>query len=1100
MANRTITFTLQGNDQLSAALKNAEKNLRGLTGATFSANTRALANAQANLKNIEQYKKLQAAILANNAAQIQSRADQAKLFKQRQEAVKQLGDMQKAYARLQDVYKANRRAMGTEAANVMKGQLRDAANELKAQQRVVQNLDRAYDALPNHARKLQEQLASQRTQLAQLRTSIPTANIAAAEAALRSQIEQTTNALNREIAALERRNQIHQNFSQAGQDLSNAYSNFQGAVQTAQTLMNPFTQAADNAMTFEKAMSRLKSLTQMKNLRAGNLAQVEAEMRSMTSTIANLGATTEYTANQIAGAANFYAMSGWTSEQINAMLPTTTDLASISLVSIDRVADMLSDDMTAFGIKAGQSYKLASGRVVDGAKYFGDAVAYATTQANMDLTTFHESWKYNAPTAHAMNLSLGESIAQNMVAANAGIKGSMSGTSFRQFWVRLAAPPKSAQKSLEEMGLAASDATKKVMETQAAMNEAGVDMNSDLFTKIEALERYYQTLSGDARTGWLKALTGQTALSGVQSLFDLGKLDEARRYKQDIDSGAIGGWAADTARVMRDNTLTEIEYAKSALDALQRSAGDALLPTIRSAAESITPLIASLAEFTAQHPQVVQGFATIAASISAATVSIAAFSLAMAGVRFAQAGIATAGLVFGDLAAKVSMARTALLGLSAANVTASLSTGLTAATTAMRAFGSAALMAARSAMMFMFTPLGAALLAIGAAAYYAYNHWDQLSAAFSTIGDALSSSMLPALESAGQAVNALLGTALAPVGDVISNLTNYIGGGLVGALVGALGIVGSLFSGIVVGVAGVIKTIAELGSGIADAFGKLKDGDFSGAFDALSDAAARAADNYKSAWLDSFSAVQSGIEGTAAAIDNLAHPQTLPTAADTFSAGLSAMPDSWDVQPLADASNQAATSLTNVQMPADQVAMSFTNLPPSVDAVTTSTQAVTPALDQLTGALPGPIDGLNALGPAASSAASALQSAAAQISSIKISVPQVNYVPMNVPIAHNAAGGIYDQGEFMTTFAEDSPEAAIPIDSSARSRSLWMQTGQLLGMNSAEPINLSLTINIAGKADKQTIVDGVNEVMPRLESFAEQLRSHQHEQRRRSFA
>lgn len=47
---------------------------------------------------------------------------------------------------------------------------------------------------------------------------------------------------------------------------------------------------------------------------------------------------------------------------------------------------------------------------------------------------------------------------------------------------------------------------------------------------------------------------------------------------------------------------------------------------------------------------------------------------------------------------------------------------------------------------------------------------------------------------------------------------------------------------------------------------------------------------------------------------------------------------------------------------------------------------------------------------------------------------------------HLASGGIFNQGAFMTSFAEESPEAAIPIDGSARARGLWTQTGQMLGM------------------------------------------------------
>ena len=49
-------------------------------------------------------------------------------------------------------------------------------------------------------------------------------------------------------------------------------------------------------------------------------------------------------------------------------------------------------------------------------------------------------------------------------------------------------------------------------------------------------------------------------------------------------------------------------------------------------------------------------------------------------------------------------------------------------------------------------------------------------------------------------------------------------------------------------------------------------------------------------------------------------------------------------------------------------------------------------------------------------------------------------------VAANAKGGIYSKGAFLTTFAEESPEAAIPIDNSERAKQLWLKTGQMLGL------------------------------------------------------
>lgn len=52
----------------------------------------------------------------------------------------------------------------------------------------------------------------------------------------------------------------------------------------------------------------------------------------------------------------------------------------------------------------------------------------------------------------------------------------------------------------------------------------------------------------------------------------------------------------------------------------------------------------------------------------------------------------------------------------------------------------------------------------------------------------------------------------------------------------------------------------------------------------------------------------------------------------------------------------------------------------------------------------------------------------------------------DISVAANANGGIYGRGAFLTTFAEKSGEAAIPLDGSPRALSLWAQAGEILGI------------------------------------------------------
>ena len=63
---------------------------------------------------------------------------------------------------------------------------------------------------------------------------------------------------------------------------------------------------------------------------------------------------------------------------------------------------------------------------------------------------------------------------------------------------------------------------------------------------------------------------------------------------------------------------------------------------------------------------------------------------------------------------------------------------------------------------------------------------------------------------------------------------------------------------------------------------------------------------------------------------------------------------------------------------------------------------------------------------------------------------------------HKAKGGIV-QNKILTWFAEDSPEAAIPINNSQRSKDLWLETGRMLGMFADSPTveGMTQTVNNA---------------------------------------
>ena len=66
-----------------------------------------------------------------------------------------------------------------------------------------------------------------------------------------------------------------------------------------------------------------------------------------------------------------------------------------------------------------------------------------------------------------------------------------------------------------------------------------------------------------------------------------------------------------------------------------------------------------------------------------------------------------------------------------------------------------------------------------------------------------------------------------------------------------------------------------------------------------------------------------------------------------------------------------------------------------------------------------------------------------------------------VELMSNAAGGIYDR-PILTTFAEEGPEAAVPLDGSVRAKSIWARAGQMLGMLPQGSRDQSLLAGVSG--------------------------------------
>ena len=158
--------------------------------------------------------------------------------------------------------------------------------------------------------------------------------------------------------------------------------------------------------------------------------------------------------------------------------------------------------------------------------------------------------------------------------------------------------------------------------------------------------------------------------------------------------------------------------------------------------------------------------------------------------------------------------------------------------------------------------------------------------------------------------------------------------------------------------------------------------------------------------------------------------------------------------------SQATAAGTGV----DLLGSSSSNATGGINGLASSASGAQAGVEALSGSAAGASGNVSGLGAAASSAISALMSAASSAGSAVMNAAGEARAALSSLFsggepAHNAVGGIYPRGEFLTTFAEDSAEAAIPIkrgDSNAIS--LWQRTGAMLGVLGGQQSSLPMSM------------------------------------------
>lgn len=309
----------------------------------------------------------------------------------------------------------------------------------------------------------------------------------------------------------------------------------------------------------------------------GNIRRGTQAFEELREAAERVGATTEFDAQQAAGALNVFAAAGFNAQQAIAALPGAGDLATVAALGLDEAASLAADSLGALGLKTADAAQL--GRNLT---RVNDIMAKSTQLANTSATEFAEAIKAggNAAVSSGASVETFGSMVSALAASN--IKGAEAGTAIRNVFLRLQAPASKASRVLRQLHV-------NVRDSNGNMR--------DMFDILGELQTAMAGMGTAEKTEALSHLFGAETITPALALLNQGA-DGLRNMRAQLE-GANGA-AAAMATTMRDTTAGDIDGFTSAIDGVKTALFGVISGPFRG-------ILVSLTEWTNKNKELVTG-------------------------------------------------------------------------------------------------------------------------------------------------------------------------------------------------------------------------------------------------------------------------------------------------------------------------------------------------------------------------------------------------------------------------------------------------------------------------------------------------------------
>jgi len=305
---------------------------------------------------------------------------------------------------------------------------------------------------------------------------------------------------------------------------------------------------------FEQQMSKVKAVS----------GASSEEFNKLKENAQKLGASTIFTASQVAELQTEFAKLGFTAKEITQVTEATLALAQATDTGLAAAAAIAGSTLRGFGLDASET-----GRVTD-------VMALSFSRSALDMDKFANSMKYVAPIASAAGVSLEETTAMLATLANAGISGSQAGTSLRRILTDLSGESGTTAEKFDKLAA-------KGITIGNAMDEVGRTAQSAL----------------------LVLLKNKDTLPGLTKDFENSE-----------------GAALSMSKILGDTLFGSLKALSSASEGAMIQIGELVSVALRPLIEMATKIISSFNNMNPTIKKLVVGFALATATIGPAILAV----------------------------------------------------------------------------------------------------------------------------------------------------------------------------------------------------------------------------------------------------------------------------------------------------------------------------------------------------------------------------------------------------------------------------------------------------------------------------------------------